>query len=201
MVASVRGEYFYITYQSTCVIIVELNQRAQIATPLPLLGVKENARVTKAKVNVVTASAPLPLPFGKLNVVPELAAPPPSAGPAISSASMLHWSYIGHGAGVVHATQPLTGMLILQRHLLSQHRRLLLPLQCRLCGGRRYHLWLAAVSAHVRLVAGALHQLTHRAGLRHGVGHSRGCDCVHETRLSGIWKIGIIGYKVFVIEI
>jgi len=144
--------------------------------------------VPEAKVHVVTASAPLPLTFGELDVVPELATPPPSAGPSVPSVPVLHRRYIRHGAAVVDATHPLllTGMFTLQRHLLPQHRRLLLPLQSRLRGGRRHHLRLAAVSAHVRLVAGTLHQSAHRAGLRHRVGHSGGCDRVHETRFAGI---------------
>lgn len=168
---------------------MQLDQCAQIAASLPLLGIEENPRVTKAKVHIVTAPAPLPLAVGKLDVVPELAtSPPTTTWLPIPSVSVLQRRYIRH-VTVQALLLMLVGMwLVLQGQLLSQHRRLLLPLQGGLSRGCGDHDRLAAISAHVRLVAGTLNQLAHGAGLCHRVGHAGGCDGVDETSLPGIWK-------------
>lgn len=158
---------------------MQLDQCAQIAASLPLLGVEEGARVPQPEVHIVAAAAPLPLALRKLNVVPELASPPPAARPMPVALSVQR--KIRYAAAVSVAA------LWQLKLLLPQHCRLLLPLERCLRRCCIHHLGLAAIAAHVRLVAGALHQLAHGAGLGHCIGNARRRYGIHKARLPGIY--------------
>lgn len=158
---------------------MQLNQCAQIAASLPLLRVQKGARVPQSKIDVVAAATPLPFTLRELDVVPELAPATPAAH-TLPSAPLPAQQQLRYA--VVEFL--LLQLLLLQHmwHLLS----LLLPFQRCLRCGRIDHLRLAAIATHVRLIAGALHQLPHGAGLGHGVGDARCGDGIHEARFAGV---------------
>lgn len=163
-------------YQSSCIVVVQLDQCAQIAASLSLLGIEKGTWVAQSKVDIVTAAAPLPLTLRELDVVPELAPATPTA----------------HAVPARRPAQQKLGYAVVEMLLLLLLHSLflLLPLErCLRCGSVN-HLRLSAIATHVWLVAGAFHQLPHGAGLGHGVRHARRSDGVHEARFTGVcWGV------------